>query len=220
MHFSSVFFFYNEYMKKLTSPSFHDECIPAKLNEEKPENRIDNHSYIDEDCALDLSHREYNECIFTRVTFHGNMQGMEFVDVIFEHCDLSNVKMSECNFRRVAFKYCRLTGCDLSGSQFRDTSFVYCRGWYINFNEGKINTLTLSESIFTEGAFGMLKFKEFHIENCDLSGTEWIDTKMKDLDFSDSIIDGILVTPQYLKGVIVNPEQAVMMAKLLGIQVK
>lgn len=201
-------------------PSFHSECIPSQIEEETEDKRVDNQSYIDQDCTRDLSSFEYYECIFTRVTFHGMMDKMEFVDVIFDHCDLSNIKMRECTFRRVTFKYCRLTGCDMSGSSFRDTEFSFCRGWYINFSESRFHTSSLSESIFTEGAFVMMKVKDLKIENCDFSGSEWLNTKMKDLDFSDSIIGGIAVSPEDLKGIIVNPEQAVTMAKLLGIQVK
>ena len=207
-------------MKKLITPTFSEECTPAKMSDEIQDRRVDNCSYIDEDCMQDLSLCEYHECIFTRITFHGAMNKMEFSDVIFDHCDLSNIKMTECNFRRVTFKYCRLTGCDMSGSQFRDTMFSFCRGWYINLSASRFHGSSFSECIFTEGSFSMVKFKNLKIENCDLSGTEWLDTKMKDLDFSDSIIDGIAVTPENLKGITVNPEQAVNMAKLLGIQVK
>lgn len=204
----------------MNPPSFHEECIPSAIEAKTEEKRIDNQSYIDQDCTRDLSSCEYYECVFTRVTFQGAMDKMELVDVIFDHCDLSNIKMRECSFRRVIFKYCRLTGCDMSGSSFRDTEFSFCRGWYINFNDSRFHSSSFSECIFTEGTFSMMKSKDLNIENCDFSGTEWLETKMKDLDFSDSIIGGIMVSPECLKGIIVNPDQAVSMAKLLGIQVK
>jgi hypothetical protein len=58
------------------------------------------------------------------------------------------------------------------------------------------------------------------LRKCDFTSSEWNDTRLNGLDFSDSIIDGIAVNPDHLRGVIVSQEQAVVMAKLLGIQVK
>jgi uncharacterized protein YjbI with pentapeptide repeats len=66
----------------------------------------------------------------------------------------------------------------------------------------------------------MMKIKDLAIEKCDFTSSEWNDTKLNGLDFSDSIIVGIAVNPNNLRGVIVSQAQAADMAKLLGIQVK
>lgn len=207
-------------MKKITRPSFSEEVLPAEINKITLEQRTDNHSFIDEECSLDLHLHEFFECTFTRMTFHGLMKRMEFADVIFDHCDFSNLDLQECVFRRVEFISCRLTGSDMSGCQFHDTLMNACQAGYLNCNTANLQNVSWQNCIFTEGAFMMMKIKNLEIEACDFSGSEWNDTKMNDLDFSDSIIDGILVNAENLKGIIVNPDQAVAMAKLLGIRVK
>lgn len=58
------------------------------------------------------------------------------------------------------------------------------------------------------------------IDSCDFTGAEFYAATMKGLDFSTSRIDGILVSANDLRGVIVNEEQAVACAKLFGIVVK
>ena len=216
----SLFFFYNKSMKKISEPSFSGECLPSFIKDELRENRVDNRTFTDEECICDLNMHAYFECTFTRINFHGNMNKMEFADVIFDHCDLSNIEMEESVFRRVIFQHCRLTGCDMSGSQFHDTVMLSCQASYINASLLNVHNASFQECTFNEGAFSMMKIKELHLDHCDFSGSEWIDTKMKDLDFSDSNIDGIAVNADNLRGVTVNTEQAVMMAKLLGIRVK
>jgi uncharacterized protein YjbI with pentapeptide repeats len=207
-------------MKKISEPSFTEECAPSTIKKELDEKRTDNCAFMDEDCTLSLNMHEYFECTFTRITFHGDMNKMEFADVIFEHCDLSNIEMQECVFRRVIFRHCRLMGCDMSSCQFHDVVMDSCQGGYLNLNGANLHDVAVKECVFTEASFAMMKIKDFRIKECDFTSSEWMDTKMKDLDFSDSIIDGIAVNPENLRGVIVNSEQAVAMAKLLGICIK
>jgi uncharacterized protein YjbI with pentapeptide repeats len=207
-------------MKKISEPSFSEECISSTIKKESTDQRIDNRSFMDEDCKQNLSMLAYYECTFERINFHGKMEKMEFVDVIFDHCDLSNVDMQECVFRRVIMKHCRLTGCDMSASQLHDMAMENCQANYINCNLINSQSALFKDCIFIEGAFTMMKIKDLAIEKCDFTSSEWNDTKLNGLDFSDSIIDGIAVNPNNLRGVIVSQAQAAVMAKLLGIQVK
>ncbi|MCH3960752.1 MAG: pentapeptide repeat-containing protein [Solobacterium sp.] len=207
-------------MKKISAPSFSEECLPAELKREKAEKRTDNCSFSDEECSKDLTLHEFFECTFAKIIFLGKMDKMEFADVIFDHCDFSNISMQECCFRRVQFLHCRLTGCDMSGSSLTDTEMKECQGEYLNLNCTGLNDCSWQETLFKEASFAMMKIKHLEIKGCNFTRSEWADTKMKDLDLSDSIIDGIAVNAENLKGVIVNAEQAVVMAKLLGIRVR
>jgi uncharacterized protein YjbI with pentapeptide repeats len=151
-------------MKKLSAPSFSEECISSTIKKELTDKRIDNKSFMDEDCSLDLSMLAYYECTFERISFHGRMAKMEFVDVIFDHCDLSNVDMQECVFRRAVMKHCRLTGCDMSASQLHDMVMENCQANYINCNLVNAQSALFKDCIFTEGAFSMMKIKDLAIE--------------------------------------------------------
>ena len=65
----------------------------------------------------------------------------------------------------------------------------------------------------------MSTFNHVEISHCDFSGCEFAHTPLKDIDFSTSEIDGFAVTPEDLKGAIVNSEQAIACAKILGLKV-
>ena len=71
-----------------------------------------------------------------------------------------------------------------------------------------------------EGSLSMCTMDNVLFEHTDFSECEFAHTKLKDIDLSSCELDGFAVTPEDLKGVIVNEEQAVACAKLLGIVVK
>ena len=50
--------------------------------------------------------KEFSECCLTKVTMAPMSEKNYFVDVIFDHCDLSNCQMSESTLRRVVFEAC------------------------------------------------------------------------------------------------------------------
>ena len=66
----------------------------------------------------------------------------------------------------------------------------------------------------------MCKIDNMATEECDFSRAEFYDTKLKNLDFTRCNISNIVVEANDIKGVIVNEEQAIAFAKLLGIVVK
>lgn len=65
----------------------------------------------------------------------------------------------------------------------------------------------------------MTSFNHVEVSRCDFSGCEFAHTPLKDIDFSTSEIDGFAVTSEDLKGAIVNSEQAIACAKILGLKV-
>ena len=66
----------------------------------------------------------------------------------------------------------------------------------------------------------MCKIDNMATEECDFKRAEFYDTKLKNLDFTRCNISNIVVEANDIKGVIVNEEQAIAFAKLLGIVVK
>lgn len=207
-------------MKKINEPSFYESLKPTRLSELSDEHRQDNLSFEDEAYTDGLDAREFYECTFTKIDLTSHCRRTLFVDTIFENCDFSNADFRECVFRRVIFKKCRLTGIDLSLSTFEDVKFLNIQGQYANFSGAKMKSVLFSECILSDSAFSMCKMKEIELDTCDFTNAEFIDTRLSGIDFSSSNISGISFTTDNLKGIILNEDQAIACAKLLGIIVK
>ncbi len=200
-------------------PSFSLDFEKGNMKEEVRENRSDNRLFV-EDVSVDLSYHEFHECRFEKLTFSTDGEGCLFADVIFDHCDLSNINFHEVVCRRVEFHNCRLTGIDFTRSTLEDVLFENCECSYANFSNSKCKRCSLQGTRFLEAGFSMCSFMHMEIDDCDFMGAELVDTSLRGMDFSNSRIDNILVSAEGLKGVIVNEVQAVACAKLLGIIVK
>ena len=62
--------------------------------------------------------------------------------------------------------------------------------------------------------------KDYYFDNCDFSKSEFFDISLNGVDFSNSIIDDIRINTKDVKGMIVNPNQGIMLLSLLGIEIK
>ncbi|WP_062049883.1 pentapeptide repeat-containing protein [Bacillus sp. JCM 19034] len=59
----------------------------------------------------------FSKVVFKNVTFHqATFPAIDMTDVVFENCNLANVKIHEGLIHRVAFKGCKCTGLDLLGA--------------------------------------------------------------------------------------------------------
>ena len=63
-------------------------------------------------------------------------------------------------------------------------------------------------------------FDDVRIGRCSFAQAEFTNSRLKGLDFSESDISGITVGINELKGAVMNTEQAVACARLMGIVVK
>lgn len=199
---------------KINSEVFHSEF------KEIVDRRIDNCAYEKETCAIDLSGKEFYECTFKEIVFTNKMVQTTFVDCIFERCDFTNVDLEESSFRRVEIMHCRLTGAQFINATWKDVLVKDSQCNYSNWNGSKMGQMELDHTIFEEGSFSLVTQKDVVVKECDFTNVEFINTKLNGFDFSTSEIGGITVTSEDLRGAIVNSEQAVVCAKLLGMVVK
>ena len=64
------------------------------------------------------------------------------------------------------------------------------------------------------------KFKNIVLKNADLTQAQFFKSSLNGIDFSDSLIDGIVVSIEDLKGAIINEFQAVDLIGLIGVKIK
>lgn len=162
---------------------------------------------------------EFNGCVFERVMFSGDFGKAQFIDCILDRCDLSNTNFEASRFHRVK----------ISGS----------KGMGVKFTKAKWQFVTIDDSVLNYGEFADVDFHDVILSKCDLSQssffsadlkrvslyqvnlsqTDFSDTPLDGLDFSTSEIGGIRVSTHCLKGLIVNPSQAIALIGLFGVNV-
>lgn len=66
----------------------------------------------------------------------------------------------------------------------------------------------------------VLEEEDINFEDTNFGSSEFLNTVLKGIDFSSCNISDIGVSPNDVKGIVVNVEQALMLISLLGIIVK
>jgi uncharacterized protein YjbI with pentapeptide repeats len=141
-------------------------------------------------------------------------------DVRLTGCDLANVRAHRMTLARVEFIDCRLTGfianaldCrdvlirngDLSYSQLPGGTLQTCEFNSCNFREADLQRAILTGAIF---------------RSCDLSRADLRGAMLRDADFRGSEVEQMVVGINDLRGAIVDPAQAMVLARLLGLQIR
>lgn len=170
---------------------------------------------IKEITAVSLS-----ECELDHVVFSHDAASVTFMDVLFTGCDFSNAVFDEAMFRRCWFVRCRMLGTSFIKSTFHDVTIEECMCDYANFSGSRWENAELKNSRFADAAFSMCTLKNWYSGRSMFEHAEFADTSLSGIDFSDSIIDGIVVKAADLPGVTVNKDQAAAFAALLGMNVK
>ncbi len=174
-----------------------------------------------QDLPLDLSESmQIRECHLEGCELRGNGTRSDFMDVLFEHCDLSNAVLFRSSFRRVRFEKCRLIGCDFSESAMQDFEVIDSAALLSNWNASVMKHAAIRNTQLAEASFSSLKHQKLLLEHCDLTKADFFKTDLNGLDFSSDEIQGIVLDPDHIKGVTVTSVQALMLAGLLGVLIK
>lgn len=66
----------------------------------------------------------------------------------------------------------------------------------------------------------MRSLGKIFLSDNQLTGSNWFRTSLKGLDFTTNFFTTIALSQDYLAGLIVNQEQALVIAQALGLQIK
>lgn len=144
----------------------------------------------------------------------------ECVNVVFEHCDFSNSEWIGSGFHQVEFRQCKLTGCNFAEAYLKDCLFSDCILDYASFSMSTMKVVHFEESSLRQAEFSELDWQHLKMKYCQLTQSQWFNTPLKNLDFSENQFDTIALSPESIRGMIVNAEQALTIAETLGIILK
>ncbi|GGB90861.1 pentapeptide repeat-containing protein [Dyadobacter sediminis] len=132
----------------------------------------------------DTSFEQYK---FTNCTF-SDLAGIDFIDCIFQDCNISNASVKNCKISDIAFINCKLTGVNFSES--KDFAFAAkfenCILDYAIFEQKKLNKSVFNNCRIHGADFTQADMSKCKLNNCDFMDTVFYNTNLAGADFSNS----------------------------------
>lgn len=172
---------------------------------------------------VDASGNRFQNVIFENVRFSEcNFYKSTFIDVIFANCDLSNCDFKEGYFNRCEFINDKALGARFGRSIFKDVLIKESNFEFTDLSETNFSVVELVASNFKNASLSGCKLKNLLCNQVDFVQTNFFKTPLKGIDFTNSIITGIIVsdTGTELRGAKVDLYQAAELAKLFGVIIK
>lgn len=173
--------------------------------------------------AADFSHMvfsgiRFENCRFWNCTFTRT----EFRDVLFRTCDISGCDFSDSFMERVSLSMCKGIGAKFTGSVNRHLLIHECNLNYANFDSSRFENIRIEQTKLENSNISQCRCKCVEWSHANLTGTSFFGTALHGMDFSDSVIPGLLLSDdnRELKGAVVDLYQAAELAKRLGITIK
>ena len=98
----------------------------------------------------------------------------------------------------------------------------HCKGEFVNFSRSRLRSVRFAGAQLRGGFFDGCRFERVVFSQCGLVTADFSGTRLAGISFADSDIRDIrlreVVSPE-LKGLRVSPEQAVGLARLLGVEI-
>ena len=174
---------------------------------------------VNEEVCLDTV--TFNSCQFDNLDFSkGDVNKVDLVDVVFNNVDLSNKVFDERLISRVIFNNCKMTGISFIDTHLEDVQFINCKVNYSNFAGAKMKRIAISNSDFSETSFTSVKFNYVVLNEVNFTKAEFFKSPLRDIDFSNSKIDGASFDLFSVKGMIIDSFQFVNLANLLEVTIK
>lgn len=166
---------------------------------------------------------------------------VEFVSARFERCRFVDCDFTGAGFYQTKLEKCDFSNCTFSGSYWKNSEITECKGNGSRFDKAVFKSVVLSESqlnlanfggslfegskaemcSFREAFFSEVKLKKTKFVKSDFTKVDFFRTSLKGMDFSDSVIESIMVSDTYreVAGMKINMFQAAEIAKLLGVTI-
>lgn len=166
---------------------------------------------------LRFSNVTFEKCTFQQTVFDHS----EWLDCQFIQVNFSNFSLSNSVFYRCKFDKCQLTGTNFDHNHWKNNEVNECKGNYLNLSDSALEACRFLDTYLPEAYFQSAKIKKScHFIRCELESADFLDTPLKGVDFSESLFTDLRVSPNQLKECVINPYQAAVFVRLLGVKIK
>ncbi len=135
-------------------------------------------------------------------------------------CDLANVLAHRISLVRVEFINCRLTGFRSAAIDFQDVLFEDCDLRYAQLQNGRYRSCEFVHSNLQDADLQQADLSGSILRACNLAQADLRGANLRNTDLRASDIETTHLHASGLQGAIVNPAQALTLARLLGLQIR
>ena len=162
----------------------------------------------------------FDRCVFRGCTFdHADFRDSTLRDVRFEDCRFINATFDKAWLNRVDLIGCSAPGLSLMQARLASVFVHDCDLSYANLSETSIDWFQLRGTRLREAALQRAKLKNVQLTDCDLTRIDVFGTPLRGVDFTTCVFQVPVLSADYheLRGAVVSPEQAVDLARMLGV---
>ena len=148
------------------------------------------------------------------------LPSLQLHDVRLDACDLAEAEWEKPLLSRVELLGCRMVGWRASEGSLRNvlikgSNAIGAQFWSTSFKQVRFESCVLRDADFQRADLTGVVF-----DKCDLSNAKLSDAKLAGADLRGSKIEGIRLGLKEIQGAIVDMDQAITIARLLGVVVK
>ena len=175
---------------------------------------------------VDLSGQGAEDLLLEQAVWRGvqlnetSLRGSQCIDVRFDACALLNADWEKMHFQRVEYLNSRLTGLRLIEARLENTVVYRCQADFALFWSARFRDVRFEECQMQETSFAGADLTGTIFRNCDLSRADMLGAVMTGVDLRGSNLSGMQIGVKELKGVIIEPQQAIDLITLLGVIVR
>lgn len=193
---------------------------------------IEDASFRDEDWYGEhLTDRDYARCVFSQVDLtESTSQGCVFTECTFDNVSLNSSRHTDSAFLRCTFTNCNLfeaefLGCKMVGSSFRRSTMRPMRiiggDWSFAGLAGlDLRGITVRDVRMREVDLTSAKCDNAVFAGIDLSGAQLHSASFTKSDLRGSDLSALHPTTTAVAGAIITPAQAVVIAGVLGLEIR
>ncbi len=158
--------------------------------------------------------------VLDRVQLAGGQFGSAvWKDVRLVRCDLANVRAHRITLVRVELVDCRLTGFSAAALDWQDVLIQNGDVRYTQLQGGRFRTCEFDGCNWQDADLQNADLTGSVFRSCNLARADLHGAKLQNTDFRTSEVEGMLVGMNDLRGAIVDPAQAMVLARVLGLQI-
>ena len=171
--------------------------------------------------GLNVSDMDIFGCVFVNCKFRNCVfEGVSFSNCLFKGCDLSFINLSQGTVTRTEIVESKLTGVNLTYGILNNVLIKSTPCRFANFSEARIVATQFVACDMNSCAMDKCRIKQSEFIQCDLTGSNFTRTSLKDLDLRGNRIHGIVLLGGELDGATISTGQAIDLVKLMGVHVE
>ena len=150
----------------------------------------------------------------------GEFGSVVWKDARFVGCDLANVRAHRLTLVRVELIDCRMSGLRSEAAEWQDVLVRDGDARFAQLQGGKFRSCEFERCQWEEADLERAELSGCVLRSCKLARADLRGVRLEDTDLRGSEVEGMVVGAEDVRGAIVDAAQAMVLARLLGLQIR